>query len=409
MRRYLPALAGAIVALLLWLAITVPLALRVMRIDPIALAGAAAPPTPAFDPARPTAALLLSQAGTEITDFLAPYAILAESGVFNVVAVAPTAAPAPTSGRLGIVPHMTLAAFDTAHPEGAAVIVIPNVLDPDNPVVGDWLRAHHSRGTVLTSICEGARVLADNDLLDGHAATTHFVVLADLSSSHPRVRWQRDVRYVDDGTVVSSAGITAGIDTALHLVARFAGAEAATRTAAALSLPPPVDPSVPSPRLTPAKLTAGVLNGAFRWPKTNVAFELADGVDELAAAAVLDAYPRSFAAVAGSVAPGRSAVVSRHGLLLVPVAASADDADLVILPDTHADHFFAFDRVLADIAHRYGRETAALTAAQLEYAADRLPADVGAWNVAPYVTLAAVLAAGAIAGHLIARRRRVVV
>src|SRR5512143_42014 len=369
--RLLPALAGAIGALILWLAITVPLALRAMRIEPVTLATVAMPPPPAFDPARPTAVVLLSQAGTEITDFLALYAILAESGSFNVVALAPAAAPVPTNGHLGVVPQQTLAAFDAAHPDGPAVVVVPNLLDPDNAAIGAWLRARQQGGAVLASICEGARVLAANGLLDGHAATTHFAALDDLRASHPLVHWQRDLRYVDDGVVISSAGVTAGIDAALHLVARFAGADVAARTAAALALPPPADPAVTAPRLTPALLSAGVLNGAFSWPKTGVALQLADGVDALSVAAVLDAYPRTFAAVARSVSHGRAPVVSRHGLLLVPVATPGEArADLVILPDATADRFFAFDRVLADIATRYDGDTAALAAAQLEYAAD---------------------------------------
>ena len=181
------------------------------------------------------------------------------------------------------------------------MVVVPNLLDPDNAAVGAWLRERQQRGAVLASICEGARVLAHNGLLDGHAATTHFAAIEDLRSSHPRVRWQRDMRYVDDGAVVSSAGVTAGIDAALHLVERFAGADIAARTAAALALPPPTDPAVTAPRLTPALLSAGLLNGAFSWPKTGVALQLADGVDELSVAAVLDAYPRTFAAVARSV------------------------------------------------------------------------------------------------------------
>jgi transcriptional regulator GlxA family with amidase domain len=405
-RRLLYPLAGAVLALLLWLGVTVPLALRVMHIDPMPPT-ASVPPTPAFDPARPTAALLLSQAGTEITDFLAPWAILAESGAFNVVAVAPTADPVPTSGRLGIVPQQTFAQFDAAHPEGAAVIVVPNILDPENPVIGTWLRARHERGSVVASICEGARVPAHNGLFDGHAATTHFVVLEDLRATHPRVRWQTDVRYVDDGTVVSSAGITAGIDAALHLVDRFAGRATAERTAAALHLPPMTGPAVASPRLTPALLSTGVINGAFSWPKTRVALQMADGVDELAAAAVLDTYPRTFATVVRSVAPGAAPVVSRHWLLFVPISAPDSGDDIVIQPDASTDHFFAFDRVLADIAHRYDGPTAALAAAQLEYAADRLPPDAPSRRLAPYLLLIAVIAAGAILGTAIGRWRSV--
>lgn len=394
MRRILLVAAGGLAALLLWLIVTVPLALRVLRIEPIAPA-AAAPPPPAIAPGRPTAAVLLSQAGTEITDFLAPWAILSASGAFNVVAVAAAPGVAPTNGRLGIVPQQTLDAFDAAHPDGADLVVIPNVLDPDHPGVGAWLRAQQARGATLASICEGARVLAHNGLLDGRAATTHFAALDGLAESHPSVRWQRDVRVVDDGAVVSSAGVTAGIDAALHLVARFAGADAARRTAAALDLPPPADPHRAAPRLGPSTIAAGVLNGAFSWPKTQVALRLDDGIDELAVAAVLDAYPRSFAAVARSIAPQRRAAVSRHGLLLVP-AGDARDAgdDLLILPDAGRDRGFAFDRVLADIARRYDRATATLVAAQLEYDAARLPAEGATLRIGPLAGLVVVASLG---------------
>ena len=232
-------------------------------------------------------------------------------------------------------------------------------------------------------------------------------MIEDLRATHPQVRWQNDVRYVDDGTVVSSAGITAGIDTALHLVERFAGRATAERTAAALHLPPMAGPAVASPRLTPALLSTGVVNGAFSWPKTRVALQMADGIDELAAAAVLDAYPRTFAAVVRSVTPGAAPVVSRHGLLFVPIGAPDNGDDIVIQPDASTDHFFAFDRVLADIANRYDGPTAALTAAQLEYAADRLPHEAPGRRLAPYLLLLAVVAAGAILGAAIGRSRSV--
>ena len=402
MRRALLIAAGGLGALLVWLIVTVPLSLRVLRVDPVEPV-AGAPPAPVIEPARPTAAVLLSQAGTEITDFLAPWAILSASGAFNVVAVAAEPGVAPTNGRLGIVPQQTLVEFDAAHPGGADLVVVPNILDPENPTIAAWLATQRRHGAVLASICEGARTLAHAGLLDGHAATTHFAALDGLAEAHPGVRWQRDVRFVDDGAVVSSAGVTAGIDAALHLVERFAGADAARRTATALALPPPRDRRVAAPRLGPSHIAAGVLNGAFSWPKTSVALRLDDGIDELAVAAVLDAYPRSFAAVARSVAPGRRAVVSRHGLRLVPVGDARDAADdLLILPDASRDRGFAFDRVLADIARRYDHATAALVAAQLEYDAERLPKDGVGHRLGPIAGLAAVVAAGAI----LARRRR---
>jgi putative intracellular protease/amidase len=407
MRRLLYPLAGAVGALLLWLIVTVPLALRVLHIDPVDPVADIPPPPPAFDLGRPTAAVLLSQAGTEITDFLAPWAILSASGAFNVVAVAADAGVAPTNGRLGIVPPLTLDGFDAAHRDGADVGVIPNILDPDHPAVGAWLKAQQTRGAALASICEGARVLAHNGLLDGHAATTHFAALDELAGAHPDVRWQRDVRFVDDGGVVSSAGVTAGIDAALHLVERVAGRDVAQRTAAALALPAPRDPTLASPHLGAGELAGGVLNGAYSWPKTRGALQLAPGIDELAVAAVLDAYPRSFAAGARSLSPGRAAVVSRHGLLLVPVgdAHGADD-DLVIVPDINADRGFAFDRALGDIARRYDGTTAALVAAQLEYDAARLPAGGRAYRAGPIAALIVVLLLGALASWWLAARGR---
>ena len=134
MRRALLIAAGGLGALLVWLIVTVPLSLRVLRVDPVEPV-AGAPPAPVIDPARPTAAVLLSQAGTEITDFLAPWAILSASGAFNVVAVAAEPGVAPTNGRLGIVPQQTLVEFDAAHPGGADLVVVPNILDPENPTI----------------------------------------------------------------------------------------------------------------------------------------------------------------------------------------------------------------------------------------------------------------------------------
>ena len=99
--------------------------------------------------------------------------------------------------------------------------------------------------------------------------------------------------------------------------------------------------------------------------------------------------------------------ISRHGLLFVPIGAPDNGDDIVIQPDASTDHFFAFDRVLADIAHRYDGPTAALTAAQLEYAADRLPSDAPGRRLGPHLLLVVVLVAGAALGAAIGRSRSV--
>lgn len=95
----------------------------------------------------------------------------------------------------------------------------------------DWLRGHHAGGGTVASICAGADALGRAGLLDGRRCTTHHDVQDELARSYPRASVVRDVLYVVDDRVVSSAGIASGIDLALHLVAVRHGPGAAARVA----------------------------------------------------------------------------------------------------------------------------------------------------------------------------------
>jgi transcriptional regulator GlxA family with amidase domain len=85
-----------------------------------------------------------------------------------------------------------------------------------------WVRQSAAAGTLMTSVCTGALVFADAGLLDGRPATTHWASLEQLASLGHDIQVRPDDRFVDDGNVVTSAGVSAGIDMALHLVARLA-------------------------------------------------------------------------------------------------------------------------------------------------------------------------------------------
>ena len=96
------------------------------------------------------------------------------------------------------------------------------------PQLGDeevrrWVRDMAAAAQVVTSVCTGALVLADAGLLDGRPATTHWASLEQLGRLGTGVEVRGSDRFVDDGDVVTAAGVSAGIDMALHLVARFAG------------------------------------------------------------------------------------------------------------------------------------------------------------------------------------------
>lgn len=96
----------------------------------------------------------------------------------------------------------------------------------DPPLFG-WLRGLHADGTLMTSVCTGSLVYAAAGLLSDRPATTHWASLDLLSSLDPSIDVRRDDRYVDDGDVITAAGVSSGIDMALHLVARLRSPERA--------------------------------------------------------------------------------------------------------------------------------------------------------------------------------------
>jgi transcriptional regulator GlxA family with amidase domain len=91
----------------------------------------------------------------------------------------------------------------------------------------DWVRRRRDLGTLMTSVCTGSLVFAAAGILAGRPATTHWASLALLAELDPSIDIQPLARFVDSGEVITAAGVSAGIDMALHLVARLAGAERA--------------------------------------------------------------------------------------------------------------------------------------------------------------------------------------
>jgi len=91
----------------------------------------------------------------------------------------------------------------------------------------DWVRAYADRGALVTSVCTGSLVLAAAGLLRDRAATTYWNAFDELLALDPTIDARRDDRFVDSGEIVTAAGVSAGIDMALHLVARLHSVERA--------------------------------------------------------------------------------------------------------------------------------------------------------------------------------------
>ncbi|MCZ4303986.1 helix-turn-helix domain-containing protein [Zoogloeaceae bacterium G21618-S1] len=122
-------------------------------------------------------------------------------------------------------------------PDGALVIVAGNASEeldyarPEALAVIDWLAAQRGRDIRVASICSGALLLARAGWLDARPCTTHHALLDMLRQSAPSARVMEDRVFVDDGQVVTSAGITTGIDLALYVIEQHFGAELAARVA----------------------------------------------------------------------------------------------------------------------------------------------------------------------------------
>jgi transcriptional regulator GlxA family with amidase domain len=99
------------------------------------------------------------------------------------------------------------------------------------------LRAHAGRNTIMLSLCAGAKNLAATGLLDGRSATTHHYTFPEIAQEHPTVKLVRGVRYVEDGNVITSTGVTAGVDVTLYVLKRLLSSGAASGDGRARSAP----------------------------------------------------------------------------------------------------------------------------------------------------------------------------
>ncbi len=172
-----------------------------------------------------TVAVLLFE-GVELMDFAGPAEvfIVAEEGkAFRVVTVAESTRPLKTMGGVTVTPDFS---YETA--PKADVLVVPG---GNTRAVGKagraWLKKASGEADVTLSVCVGAFLLADVGLLDGREATTHAWGIERLRQAAPKCKVVQGKRFVDSGKVVTAAGVTAGIDGALHVVERLLGKEAA--------------------------------------------------------------------------------------------------------------------------------------------------------------------------------------
>jgi len=185
----------------------------------------------------------------EVLDFCGPFEVFSvtrlneerrreEPSPFEVLLVAEKNDPVVTTGGMKIIPDHTFESCPKLD-----ILVVPGGWgtrkELKNPAMLNWLRIRASEVETLTSVCTGSMLLGFAGLLDGCRATTHWRSLDWMRESFPAVTVEYDKHVVEDGRILTSAGISAGIDMALKVVARYYGEAIARATARYMEYPYP--------------------------------------------------------------------------------------------------------------------------------------------------------------------------
>ena len=183
---------------------------------------------------------ILIFAQVEVLDFCGPFEVFSVTRLdeaarretpspFEVRLVAETAEPVTTTGGMRVIPDVTI---DDCPP--LDVLVVPGGMGTRTEIKNErliaWIAARGKTVETLTSVCTGSMLLGQAGLLDGRHVTTHWRALPWMRDAFPTVTVEEKLHVVEDGHVLTSAGISAGIDMALRVVARYHGEEVARAT-----------------------------------------------------------------------------------------------------------------------------------------------------------------------------------
>lgn len=185
----------------------------------------------------------------EVLDFCGPFEVFSvtradearryqDTSPFDLSLIAEHADPMVTTGGMQVVPHAT---FDDC--PALDWLIVPGGMgtrkQEENPAMLNWLSAQATEVPILASVCTGSMLLGRAGLLSGRAATTHWRSLDRMREAFPEVGVRYDKHFVKAGHIYTSAGISAGIDMSLRIVADHLGAGIARATARHMEYPYP--------------------------------------------------------------------------------------------------------------------------------------------------------------------------
>ena len=364
---------------------------------------------------RIVVAVVLGRSGSDTADVFAPYEVLTSSPAFNVYTVADTTAPAAMEGGLSVVPSYTFGEVAAGSAPAPDLIVVPAVNNPDGAeeqAARDFVTTQYQAGAHVLGICAGSRLLAASGILDGLRATSHWSRIDPLETSRPAVSWVRGERYVQDGRVTTTGGVTSSIWGTLKVMSDLASPAEAARVGALINYPgwsPDAPTAMPAQSFAAGDLTV-LANSAFPWARPTVDVRLDDGVGEIDAAALFEVYSYSQAAAANAIST-TGTITTRHGLV-IRTSASGTPTHQVLVPGevTSRAGLHGFDAAFEQLSRTTSPTVVASIAKMLEYPLDRVsidtPPPLVQWRTGLLVALGMILAVAVSAFPLVIRRTR---
>jgi putative intracellular protease/amidase len=313
---------------------------------------------------KPLIAVLAYNGSTETTDFLVSHAVLQRSGVAHVQAVAPRRGQVALYPAFQVELGQDLDGFDQAHPAGADYVIVPALDDTDDPAITHWLQQQAAKGARIVSVCAGALIVGRAGLLDGRRFVTHWYFRKDVLDRHPTAIYVPHQRYVVDGNVATTAGITASIPTMLALVEAIGGRARSQELAAELgvaSWTPAHDSSAFG--MNAGRAARYLLAKAAFWRNEHWQLDARGGMDDIAVALAADAWSRT-----GHVrvtASGAGPVTLKSGLRLLTEGGGAAQARVPLSAGLNPTQ--QLDRTLCEIASRFGEARSEWVMMELEY------------------------------------------
>jgi transcriptional regulator GlxA family with amidase domain len=174
----------------------------------------------------------------EVLDFAGPFEVFSiasyanyQQKPFTVKTVAQTTDLISARNGLKVQPD-----FDFNNSPHFDILIVPGgygaeEIEIHNEILIKWIKARAGECDILASVCTGSFLLAETGLLDGKRATTHWMDIDRLEIEYKEIKVQRGVKYVDENNIITSGGISAGINMSFHLLHRLVGKEIAITTA----------------------------------------------------------------------------------------------------------------------------------------------------------------------------------